>query len=472
MYKFKARFLATFLTLMVLASSVFGVDTTWVGNAQDVAQVDTITMADTWTSGDTCTVTCNNKDIVITMGTTIDTIAEVAAAVAEAINLLNHDAGNIVADMTINAGGREYGEFYDFTATVSGAVVTLTSDVPGTPFTVTVTESTAGDGTAPEATATAATGKNHFNNADNWDDGNVPDPADSIIFSDAQADVLYNLDNTITQLDIIRKNKYKGNIGLPTTNTTTNNFHYTEYRQTKLSLPTVVTSGQQEGIIGEANSNIIPSGITRIDYGVIVGSSNVLTINDSAALGANGQAAVVVNGGVDLEVKIDKGSFSTGEDGGTTTILSTLKVGFNGDPTVSIGSGMTFTGGTTATQRGGILSISGAPVSAVTFNIHAGTTNLTRGLITVGVSPAVTVYPGGTMNFDHIGITALTIYGTFDPSSSTGSTFTTTTLFKGFTLIDPTGLNTWTNGLDFSGCTPNDGTFNVKANQTWTPSGI
>ena len=146
MYKMKKRFCSMFLVWMFLASQVFGVDIVWIGNAQDIAQVDLITVTGTWTSAETLTVTCNSKSVIVTMGTTIDTVAEVAAAVAEALGLLNHDENNFTADMTINVGGREFGEFYDFEAVADGAVITITSEVLGTPFTITVAETSAAGG--------------------------------------------------------------------------------------------------------------------------------------------------------------------------------------------------------------------------------------------------------------------------------------------------------------------------------------
>ena len=77
---------------------------TWIGAANDVAQIDTITVADTWAAADTVTVTINNQDLVLTAGSTMDSTAEIAAGIAEMINSSFHQDDLMVADMTITKG--------------------------------------------------------------------------------------------------------------------------------------------------------------------------------------------------------------------------------------------------------------------------------------------------------------------------------------------------------------------------------
>jgi hypothetical protein len=56
----------------------------FIGNAADVRQISTITLGGTWLGAETATVTCNGKDIVVTIGTGTST-ANVAIAIKEAL---------------------------------------------------------------------------------------------------------------------------------------------------------------------------------------------------------------------------------------------------------------------------------------------------------------------------------------------------------------------------------------------------
>ena len=58
----------------------------WIGNAANVAQVDSVVFADVWASGDTCTATVNSKALVVTMGSAITDKDEAATAFQKAWN--------------------------------------------------------------------------------------------------------------------------------------------------------------------------------------------------------------------------------------------------------------------------------------------------------------------------------------------------------------------------------------------------
>jgi flagellar hook-basal body protein len=103
-----------------------------------VAQVDTVTIAGTFSdnapgTADTATVTINGTSYTHTV-TSGQTNAQIASALAA---LVNADGGLPV------------------TASVSSGVITLTADTAGTAFTATASESTAGDGTATRAASVA-----------------------------------------------------------------------------------------------------------------------------------------------------------------------------------------------------------------------------------------------------------------------------------------------------------------------------
>jgi len=204
----------------------------WFGDAVDVSQVDTITVANTWATADTCTLTINGKDLVLTVGTDTTT-AQVALAIQEMVsNTTQTGTGN----HTFSETGDNIGEFAELTATVSGSVVTLTSD-KGVPFTLAVVEVTAGSGTSVEATATAATGKNFFDNADNWSGTTVPVDDDDIVFDSGDVDLKYNIDqNGVTATSITIFQSYTGKIGLPETNSDNSSLTYREYRRPRSRL--------------------------------------------------------------------------------------------------------------------------------------------------------------------------------------------------------------------------------------------
>ena len=187
--------------------------TYWTGNAHSVKRIDTVTVANTWAAADTVTLTINGKDLVITCGSTTTTTATVATAIKEAwMSSTRLDGSSASSNATSNFGGQEFGEFREVTASVSGSVVTLIGNEAGKPFTLTVTESTAGSGTATQATSTAATGKHHWDNGDNWSGGSAPANDDTVVFKDSNVSCLYGLPNGSKEVMIQQWMSYTGGI--------------------------------------------------------------------------------------------------------------------------------------------------------------------------------------------------------------------------------------------------------------------
>lgn len=211
----------------------------WIGNAHAVKQISTITVANTWAAGDTATITINDKDLVITCGSTTTTTATVASAISEAWNAGSRlDGTSSSSNATSNFGGQEFGEFREMVASVSGSVVTLVATKAGVPITIAVTESTAGTGTATGATATTATGPNHWDNGDNWrkqSDGTtatVPTNDDTVVFRDGNVPCKYGLPNNSKEVTIQVWKSYEGEVGLPAVNRDNGTgYEYSEYRQ-------------------------------------------------------------------------------------------------------------------------------------------------------------------------------------------------------------------------------------------------
>jgi hypothetical protein len=126
------------------------------GDAQDVAQVQTHTVAGTAAAAQVYTLTANRKEISYTADGA-DTNTTIAAALRE-----------LLAASTIP-------EFKLATWTVSTNVITATASTPGRPFTV--TSAATGTGTLVASVTTASKGHWHWDDADNWSAGWIPQGA-------------------------------------------------------------------------------------------------------------------------------------------------------------------------------------------------------------------------------------------------------------------------------------------------------
>lgn len=261
----------------------------WLGGAAPVTQIETITVANTWATGDTGTVTVNGQDLTVTVGTD-DATTDVAAALAAAINAANA-TDSLVNDESRNRGGQEIPEFTDFTAEASGSTVVLTGTYPGKPFTVSVGETTAGSGTLATTTTVAATGPNHFDNADNWSGATLPADGDTIQFDDGAVDCLYGLTHLRTNtkaVHFVRTTDYTGQIGLPTVN---DDGGYPEYRTRFLQLYDAAGAKDVTFVTGAGGGT---GGVTRLD-----GASqtvNSLTVLDAGTVNSS-QPSVEYAGG-------------------------------------------------------------------------------------------------------------------------------------------------------------------------------
>lgn len=191
--------------------------TTWIGNAIDRKQVDSITPANVGI-GNTFTCTINGKAVTVTA--TAATVANVTALLTAAWN-----ASTIP-------------EFVEVIATDSTTLVTLTARVAGTPFTVT-SSAAGGTATNTRAAVTANSSRSDWSNTANWSGGVVPVSTDDVIFDGAVSNTsaLYILEQSavvLASLSVI--NDYTGFIGAPTRNATVTTNTYNEYRSTELAI--------------------------------------------------------------------------------------------------------------------------------------------------------------------------------------------------------------------------------------------
>lgn len=439
----------------------------WIGAAQDVAQVDTITFAGTWAASETVSVTCNNKTVTVTGDATMDTPAEYAAALKEALSLANATVPSAAGDFTINAGGRQYGEFYDFNATVEGAVVTLTSRVPGVPFTVTVAETSTSGTATHSASATAATGKNWFNNADNWSGGSNPIAGDLLTFDHGNASVLYGLNNSTLDYDLVVTNDYQGHIGLPRINSGQAGLPYVEYRDRYLSVPVTVSTVATH-YLGKPGS--LPSfGRRYLDFGTNLATNIDLYILDSGQASNDG-AAVQVVGGHKLIVRTYGGDseIGTAEDENPPNIryLDNLNGGGSGGK-LRIGTNATF-----ENISGTIDHYAGDLTLEAACNGNINSLNLHGGNVKVEQTSQITTMQlfGGKVDWRGTAFDNLTIIGgEFDANRCEDCTATNNiNLHKGFTYRDRHGVIN--KAINFNDCTELDGTLELRANRTSTPT--
>lgn len=410
------------------------------GDAPAVAQIDTLTPANVEV-GDVFTATINGKSITFTAAAA--TVANVTAGIVAAWN-----ASTIP-------------EFVEVTASDSTTHVTLTADTAGVPFTV--TSSSTGDGapadTFTQATSTAATGPNHWDEADNWVGGVAPVNADDVYLVDCDVDILYGIDqNAVALTSLNISMSFTGKIGLPRENAN----GYYEYRETYLKISaTTANLGYGEG----AGSQRV-----KLNTGTVQTALNIL---DSGSPEDDELETILwVGTHAANAVTISKGSLGIAIFAGEVATVTPLKVGYRdavtGDAVVRCGVGVTLTD---IDQAGGELHVDS------NFTTH----DMTDGEFIFGAQGSPTAgtigADGGAVRYRSAGtLTA----GKFGPDATIDfrqdmrpRTVTDLELHKDASYYDPFGTVTHTNGIDFVRCTPNElAAFEVIPHRTWTPSAI
>lgn len=336
----------------------------WIGAAADVSQVDKVTIANTWAANDTITLEIGGVQFVVTIGTLVTT-AQVAQTLKEAFN--GEDLTDTAASYSPNntGGAIAIPQFSEITASVNGSEVTLTGNTAGKDFDLTCTESTAGSGTATRSSVTAATGKNWWSNAVNWEDGIVPVDSDDLVFDQGDVDLSRGLSTGIQPASVRVDMGYTGNIGLTDVNTDggTDATKYPEYRTKELtfdnnSVTTTYTIGRGSG----AGSQMLRfnAGAGRVDM-LVAGTSGTRKTPSLPNLTFRGthasNAAVIQNGDV-----------AFARNNGDTTVLTSLRVGTDSGSSarVYLGSELTLT---TFVQSGGEVE---SYCSSTTHTQHGG----------------------------------------------------------------------------------------------------
>lgn len=432
----------------------------WLGAAIAVPQKDTITVANTWAANDTVSLTINNKTIVITIGTLVTT-AQVATTIQQVL------AGDSLTDTsaTYTALGTQVGEFAGLTATVSGSVVTVTGAGDGRPFTLTVTESTAGSGTATRAGLITGTGPNYWTNVDNWSGNTVPVDADDIVFDRGSASLLYALATGIQPTSLTRKATYTGYIGLPKINTDDSQLPYDEYLEDALTFEddggATVTTITIEDDGGRTNIDLSDCSVATVN---VRGNSQRADSDVPSLLLQNSATTMVLN--------LQKGDVGVAFYAGETGHIATLRVGFlesvDSDSLLVCGSGVDLADAAIEIS-GGEVTIDSATGSG-TIDVNAGTLTILSG------AHADIDLDAGTLIYRSTGtITALKMgHGAAVDFTKDERTRTVSACdVHGLVSIDDRNKTvTWTAGIDFNHVNAKDSALNFGHNVRLTPGAV
>lgn len=460
----------TLAAYLLLISTALAANVVWEPKAPDVAQRTTIDLGGTWAAGETVTPTINNKDVIVTGGSTADTPEEYAAYLVEAITRNEHDDDNTQLDYTINKGGYEFGEFRDVTARIDpddSTIVWVESAVAGIPFTMTVTETSASgtvtvtsDGTGDSV---QATGKHFFNNGENWSIASVPSTDDTIYLRNSSISILFGLDNTAEDLTCIVSPTFTGSVGLPVTNTNSSGNPYTEYRQRFLDLPLTATSGNLDMVVN------LSTGHFYVDFGTNDPSSLEVVIESAPTQGPDG-ASVQIVGGNDLDLVLYEGRASVGEHIGENA-SNLVAARLLGAGTLEIGSNSTFDDvANTLDINGTGKIVLDADITSSSQEIYVRNGTL---MADAGVDLEDVYQYGGTLDFRGTSIENLYGYGgvfnaTNNPNVSGTAINNPIESFRGFKFVDPRNVFLGV-GIDCNGCRPED-VIQSKINLRWTPT--
>lgn len=429
MFRFKnCRPVWALIILASLIGRAFGDVQTFTGNAHDVRQITTLTVAGTWLDTQTATMTINGKDIIVTLVGDEATTA-VATGLKNAWMSATRLDGSGTPDATSNVGGQEFGEFSEVTATVSGSVVTLTANTAGVPFTVTVSETSAA-GTLTPATPQAADGKMFWNNADNWDTGAAPANDDVVRFIYPNLHVRYGLPNNSLEVTFDHYHSANGEIGLPAININNSSKPYKEYRQQYVRKDDAGTGTNIADRFGRGQAGT-GSPLINIKQSTLKGSPVVYNTGQPLAprpgtyalnlcYTANTSTINILNGSVDF------GS----QDGGTSAFVSFNQQGGN-----SRGIDALHTAGAVVEVSGGTAVIGGTGAIA-TMDIRGGTVRLEGQTGTISL---LRVYGGICDYASTATITGLLVDGgTFDARSDAGDfAVTVGSIYPGSKYLDP-----------------------------------
>lgn len=381
----------------------------WRGDAQAVAQVNTITPASVGI-GNTFTITVNGKSITYTAAAA--TVADVTAGLVA-----------LLSASTIP-------EFMEITWTDNTTDILATAATAGVPFTQT-SSAAGGTATLTTATATTSSGPADLNVAANYSTGSLPTNGDDLYFENTSNPCLYNLSalSAVTLNSLNVRDTFAGTgsaIGLPQNNAS----GYYEYRPTYLAIGATTIN-----IYGGTAAGC---GRIKINTGAVQTTLNVFATGSQLETGV--PALLWKGTHASNAANILKGTVGIAFFDGETATIATLNVAFisnqNSDANVTCSAGVTLT---TVTQTGGKVETNSA---ITTDTVNGGTRTYYAGAVTT------ITHNGGTIDYRSAAtITTLNGYGgTFDASNNVaGFTIGTLTVYSGYSYDDQNKKATWTN---------------------------
>lgn len=406
--------------------------TSWIGNGQQNSAVDTIVVTATAIGG-SCSAIINGKSIIYTgvVGDTTTTFATNWTALLNAATVPP--------------------EFTEMTwANPSDGVITATATTPGTPFTLTKSQS--GGATCTLTHTIANSSQSDVNNSANWIRNGVaslPQNGDDVVLANSNIPLLWNLDllSGILLNSWTRYQSFTASVGLPENNP----LNYVEYRPTYLLLGSIINPA-----IGGLPITLGPgsgSGPTRERYNAqsyratvtLIASGSPADAYSVRFLGSHGQNAVTVLGSsmgicmLPTEVSPNGASLN----------LATV----DGGGTLDCGIGCAFSG----TAGGGTITITGG-----SSTLFCTPTVVARNNATVILSAPSGVY-ASVSAINGVGVTitcAMTISSlTVEKSSNVnnsgnlGAVTVTTSTIDGDTcqVSDPNNTMTFTNATMVNG---------------------
>lgn len=405
--------------------------TLWRGDQAALYQTTTITVSGTWATSDTASLTINGKTITVTVGSD-DAVADIAEILGRAVN-----GAAAKGDETRNTTGNLHGEWSGISASYSGAVLTLTADTAGVPFTVTQSEDTAGDGAlgSPSTTVSPA-GPNELAAA-NVSGGSLTPTNNTIVFQASSTSCLYGLDQssagTWSELDIT--STFTGDIGLPLVHSASPTDYY-EYLERYLKI------NATKVVIGAGDGN--GSGRVHLNIGSV---QSAVYVHGSASSTDAGMSAIKIKGThADNTLYADNGTVDIAPYGGETSTFSAVTV--TGGAYVRFSSGCTI--GTIEVLGSGEVEIDSL---AATTDITSITIRDSANVTLRGTNDVTTVYVySGTFRplcTATIATVKVGAGGKIDTTGSTGTvTFTNCELEAKAQILDSGSHIVFTNAID------------------------
>lgn len=429
---------------------------TWKGQAVAIKHVATLAVTGTWVQGEQVTLTIDGLDVVVTIGTLVTT-AQVATTIKQAFN--GETLTDTSASVSPSQGIQEVPQFTEFVATVSSSTVTFTGVTAGKPVTMSAAENSSSGGITFTASATAATGPSHADNADNFSGAAVLADNDNFIVDANSVDILYGLSAACQPATVRITQANTGKVGLANVNEDGDS--YPEYRTKYLtfddnSVNCVYTIG--EGL-GQGSGRIrIDAGAGQATFNVVGRARRELAgVPQVLFVGTNTSNAFLVPNG-DLGI-----AFFAGESANVASLTVGSEQG--GDAEVFCGVGVTFNSGSVKVVSGKLTTHS----AIATVNQYGGSWQHFAGTVTT-----CNVWKGtlALKNPAALTLTNLALgQGAILDLTESGATVTVTneaTLYSGCEIKDPYGRLAFGAGFRLEGAKLSDAKLNLGNDRVYT----